>query len=44
MTVVPRRISERFTNVACGGGDSHGTTSQLSAAQVGDLTAYLETL
>jgi hypothetical protein len=37
-------LSERFTNAACGGGDKHGTTSQLSAAQVGDLTAYLETL
>jgi hypothetical protein len=37
-------ISGRFTNVLCEGGDNHGTTSQLSAAQVGDLTAYLETL
>jgi len=37
-------LSERFTNVACGGGDNHGTTSQLSVAQVSDLTAYLETL
>jgi mono/diheme cytochrome c family protein len=37
-------LSERFTDVLCGGGDKHGTTSQLSAAQVGDLTAYLETL
>jgi hypothetical protein len=37
-------ITERFNNVACGGGDNHGTTSQLSAAQVSDLTAYLETL
>ncbi|HTU57709.1 MAG TPA: cytochrome-c peroxidase, partial [Polyangiales bacterium] len=37
-------LSERFTNVACGGGDNHGTTSQLSATQVSDLTAYLDTL
>jgi hypothetical protein len=37
-------IAERFTNQKCGGGDSHGTTSQLSAGQIGDLTAYLETL
>ena len=37
-------LSERFTNTACGGGDQHGTTSHLSAPQVSDLTAYLETL
>jgi len=28
----------------CGGGDAHGHTSQLSAAQVADLVAYLDTL
>ena len=28
----------------CGGGDSHGHTSQLSTAQLADLIAYLETL
>lgn len=28
----------------CGGGDKHGRTSQLSAAQISDLVAYLETL
>jgi mono/diheme cytochrome c family protein len=37
-------IAERFTNKKCGGGDSHGKTSQLNAAQISDLTAYLETL
>jgi hypothetical protein len=37
-------ISERFSNTKCGGGDKHGTTSQLSAAQISDLTAYVETL
>jgi mono/diheme cytochrome c family protein len=37
-------LSERFTKKDCGGGDKHGKTSQLSAAQIGDLTAYLETL
>jgi hypothetical protein len=29
---------------ACGGGDAHGFTSQLSADQLLDLTTYLETL
>jgi len=37
-------ISERFSNTKCGGGDKHGATSQLSAAQISDLTAYVETL
>ena len=35
-------LAQRFT--ALGGGDSHGVTSQLSAAQVSDLVAYLESL
>jgi Cytochrome c len=29
---------------SCGGGDAHGRTSQLSAAQLDDLVAYLESL
>lgn len=29
---------------ACGGGDKHGMTSQLSEAEIGDLIAYLEAL
>jgi hypothetical protein len=29
---------------ACGGGDQHGQTSKLSAAEIVDLVAYLETL
>ncbi|MEP6862817.1 MAG: cytochrome-c peroxidase [Deltaproteobacteria bacterium] len=35
-------LMDRFTT--CGGGDLHGKTSQLSAAQLSDLVAYLETL
>lgn len=37
-------LRDRFTNPACGGGDRHGTTSQLSETQIDDLVAYLETL
>jgi mono/diheme cytochrome c family protein len=37
-------LEERFTNTACGGGDEHGRTSQLSADQMADLVSYLETL
>lgn len=29
---------------ACGGGDLHGVTSHLSATQIGDLVAFLQTL
>jgi hypothetical protein len=36
-------LLDRFTP-ACGGGDTHGHTSQLSADQLSDLVAYLETL
>jgi mono/diheme cytochrome c family protein len=35
-------LRDRFG--ACGGGDSHGKTSQLSPQQLDDLTAYLGTL
>jgi mono/diheme cytochrome c family protein len=35
-------LRERFNSR--GGGDQHGVTSQLSSEQLGDLTAYLETL
>jgi mono/diheme cytochrome c family protein len=35
---------ERRFDPACGGGDKHGKTSQLSAAQIADLIAYLESL
>ncbi|MEZ4405306.1 MAG: cytochrome c [Polyangiales bacterium] len=35
-------LRERFS--ACGGGDQHGHTSQLSAAQLDDLAAYLASL
>jgi mono/diheme cytochrome c family protein len=36
-------LLQRFEPL-CGGGDQHGHTSQLSAAQLDDLSAYLETL
>jgi hypothetical protein len=35
-------LQDRFG--ACGGGDNHGHTSQLSAAELADLVAYLESL
>ncbi len=35
-------LKDRFGN--CGGGDEHGSTSQLAAGQVDDLVAYLESL
>lgn len=37
-------LRARFTDPACGGGDRHGTVSQLSSAQIDDLVQYLETL
>jgi hypothetical protein len=36
-------LRDRFT-APCGGGDSHGLTSSLSASDVDDLVRYLETL
>lgn len=36
-------LEARFDS-ACGGGDQHGKTSQLSKAQIGDLVAYLKSL
>ncbi|HEY1548805.1 MAG TPA: cytochrome c [Kofleriaceae bacterium] len=36
-------LLDRF-NPACGGGDMHGHTSQLTSDQLNDLVAYLETL
>nr|HEX4315915.1 hypothetical protein [Kofleriaceae bacterium] len=35
-------LADRFGS--CGGGDHHGHTSQLSAGDISDLVAYLETL
>ena len=35
-------LADRFG--ACGGGDKHGHTSQLGAAQIADLVAYLQSL
>jgi YVTN family beta-propeller protein len=37
-------LEQRFTNEQCGGGDQHGSTSGLSAAELGDLVAYMKTL
>jgi hypothetical protein len=37
-------LAARFMTTACGGGDRHGVTSKLTAAQLADLTAYLQTL
>jgi mono/diheme cytochrome c family protein len=36
-------LADRF-NPTCGGGDKHGVTSTLTAAQLSDLEAYLESL
>ncbi len=36
-------LLDRFTP-SCGGGDTHGHTSQLTSDQLNDLVAYLETL
>jgi Cytochrome c len=36
-------LEARF-DAACGGGDKHGKTSQLSAAQIADLSSYLRSL
>jgi hypothetical protein len=36
-------LADRF-DPACGGGDEHGHTSQLTAGEIDDLVAYLETL
>jgi mono/diheme cytochrome c family protein len=36
-------IAKRF-DPECGGGDKHGTTSQLSSSQIADLVAYLGSL
>ena len=37
-------LRNRFTQAACGGGDSHGHTSHLSEAELSDLIQYLEAL
>jgi mono/diheme cytochrome c family protein len=38
-----KTLEGRFV-APCGGGDSHGVTSKLSATQIADLVAYLKTL
>jgi hypothetical protein len=37
-------LADRFTSPSCSGGDKHGATSALSAAQIGDLVTYLQSL
>jgi len=37
-------LADRFGNASCSGGDKHGLTSTLTAAQVSDLTTYLQSL
>jgi hypothetical protein len=37
-------LADRFGDPTCSGGDKHGMTSTLTPAQLGDLTAYLESL
>ena len=37
-------LLSRFSSAACGGGDAHGKTSQLTEAQRSDLIAYLQSL
>jgi mono/diheme cytochrome c family protein len=38
-----RTLAQRF-DAACGGGDRHGHTSQLTTGQIADLVAYLQSL
>jgi hypothetical protein len=38
-----KTLADRF-NPACGGGDQHGITSNLSTSQIADLVAYLGTI
>lgn len=37
-------LASRFSDTTCGGGDSHGVTSHLTADQLADLVAFLESL
>jgi len=37
-------LADRFGAAACSGGDKHGATSMLTTEQIGDLTAYLQSL
>jgi cytochrome c553 len=39
-----KTLQERFSITSCGGGDSHGHTSQLTPDALADLVAYLSTL
>jgi hypothetical protein len=37
-------LADRFSDASCGGGDHHGVTSTMSASQISDLIAYLNTI
>ena len=37
-------LAARFSDPACGGGEEHGKTAHLTAEEVTDLVAYLESL
>ena len=37
-------LADRFASLSCGGGDKHGVTSALTAAQIDDLVAYTSSL
>jgi hypothetical protein len=39
-----KTLRDRLTVAACGGGDTHGFTSDLTAAQIDDLVAFLESI
>src|SRR6185503_12636364 len=39
-----KTLRDRFDIAACGGGDKHGVTSNLTSAQLNDLTTFLNTL
>ncbi len=39
-----KTLGDRFDVAACGGGDNHGVTSNLTRGQVGDLVTFLKSL
>jgi hypothetical protein len=39
-----KTLEQRFTNTACGGGDAHGHTSNLTPSEISDLLAYLNSI
>jgi hypothetical protein len=39
-----KTLADRFTDTACGGGDTHGRTSDMRADEINDLIAYLQSI